>query len=442
MKKIEFISALNHLSDETVAESADAREVFVKKRRPYLKYAAVAACAAAVISAGALAAGRRNLAVSRNNIPATEDSAALTPADLESLPKISMSEPIYPEPEYVETVPPTGELPLLKVGLGEVSMGYEGYTVKDPAELDSGNPWEMLNITSDTTLPVYRQKMWRDYEENGKIEGADIDFMREAVEFYAVNLGLDPENIEVKDRGSSVSVSCEQDGVEVEVTVTDNFYYKAYISIDDGFGLPDGARVGFYHGATREEAENAAPYLLERYEWLLGHNDAGKTCVNGSEDGSCYVTMYHPLVGYELIPYDDGTMPEESEDDIIKSIINFSLNGVEFMDDGAIHINGIPGAFEEQFEKLGDYPVITPDEALRRIDEGKYLSTYLGDTFSAEDVVYTELVYRTDGIPYYKCYVSIENKQYGREDEYTALYVPAVADEYIDGSTPWDGSFN
>ncbi len=333
-------------------------------------------------------------------------------------------------------------LPKITPELGSVSAGFEGCSVSDISNLDGGSPWVELKITDQTTLPVYRQKLYRDYQDNGRIVGANTDFMVEAAKFYARGFGLDPAKVTLKDSGDSVSAVCEQDGVEIEVTVTDGMNYIAYIRLEDGFGLSEGAKVGFYNGAAREEAERAEAELLMRYEWLIGYNDAGRTEVIASEEDNCYVRMYHPLSGYEMIPYEDGTVPEDSPDDIIQSIINYSLNCIDFMDDGVIHIHGVIDGFFEQYEKLGDYPIITPEEALARIDSGRYLTTAAGSEKTSADVVYTELIYRSDGIPYYRCYVSLGGWQGVGAETYGAYYVPAVRDEYIDGSTPWDGRFN
>ena len=345
-------------------------------------------------------------------------------------------------------------LPILKIAPAEVSLGDEVYSAGGVSGLENGNPWGMLEISEGDTLPVYERVMSRNLELNGMIENVDRDFMREALRFYAIGFGFDPDEIEIEeDRltpeeleklsestrtelpeeyAEPTRMSFEKDGIKVEISVADGMYYRVDIGIDGGFKLRDGAKVGFYFGATRDEAEKAEAALWARYEWLLGNNDAGKTAVNGGQSENCFVTMYHPCVG-ELIPYDDGTLPELDRNDIVKTIINFSLNNIDFMDDGAIICYGIPGAFAKQYRKVGDYPMITPEEARALIDEGGYVWTAFEDSGrTAADVEYTELVYGRDGVPYYKFYCSAEGWRGCKAGDYGVYYVPAIAQEYIE----------
>ena len=345
-------------------------------------------------------------------------------------------------------------LPILKITPAEVSLGDEVYSAGDVSGLENGNPWGMLEISKGDTLPVYERVMSRNFEMNGMIENVDRDFMREALRFYAIGFGFDPDEIEIEeDRltpeeleklsestrielpeeyAEPTRMSFEKDGVEVEIYVTDGMFYRVDIGIDRGFELPEGAKVGFYFGASREEAENAEAALLTEYEWLIGNNDAGKTAVDSGESDRCFVTMYHPCVG-EFIPYDDGTLPEPDRNDIVKTIINFSLNNIDFMDDGDIFCYGIPNAFETQYRKVGDYPIITPDEALALIDEGGYVWTAFDESGrTAADVVRTELVYGRDGVPYYKFYCSADGWRGCTAGDFGVYYVPAIEQRFVE----------
>ncbi len=334
------------------------------------------------------------------------------------------------------------------------SLGDEIYSAGSVENLDSGNPWRQLEISEGDTLPVYERVMSRNMEQNGMIENVDRGFMREALRFYAIGFGFDPDKIVIEDNSLTpqelekisesartelpeeyaepTEMSFKEGGVEVDICVTDGMFYRVDIGIEKGFELPEGAKVGFYFGASREEAENAEAALLAEYEWLIGNNDAGKTAVNSGQSENCFVTMYHPCVG-EFIPYDDGTLPETDRNDIIKTIINFSLNNIDFMDDGTIYCYGIPNAFETQYRKVGDYPMITPEEALELLRSGSYVWTAFEDSGrGADDVEYTELIYGRDGVPYYKFYCSAEGWRGCEAGDYGVFYVPAIAPEYVD----------
>ena len=341
------------------------------------------------------------------------------------------------------------------VGRQEYSLGASGdlCSAKELSDPNRENLLDLIDFSEDITVPVYKRKMWRNLPLNGMIENVDRDFMREALRFYAIGFGFDPDSIEIEEDRlmpeelekieaatrselpeeycEPTRMSFEKYGVEVEIVVTDSMTYKVYINIADGFDLPEGAKVGFYYGASRSEAENAAPELLGKYEWLLGFNDAGRAYVNGAEDGNCYVSMYHPLAGYEYIPDEDGSVPKDSNEDVIRSVINKSLFGIDFIDDGAVHCSGIPGVFEAEYEKLGDYPMITPERALELLDEGKYVWTPFEETGkNSSDVEYIELVYGSDGVPYYKLYCNAAGWR-NSDGEYAAYCVPAVDPQYV-----------
>ncbi len=96
-------------------------------------------------------------------------------------------------------------------------------------------------------------------------------------------------------------------------------------------------------------------------------------------------------------------------------------------------------------EKIGDYPIITTDEASELLESGYYITTVpevMGE------VVSMELIYRTGMsddyyMPYYRFLIELPEAE--RENglkSYGAYYVPAVEQQYISDLTVWDGRFN
>ena len=357
-----------------------------------------------------------------------------------------------------------GISPLVITLENENGMGFESYSVDSIDKITDGNPWQKLDIKEGSTLPVFTRRMRRIIEDQGMIRGYDLDYMREQLRYYARGLGFDMNELIIEDDAMSAAaisqvrehegkfgntlpgdygmaekVWCEQNGIEISVDVY-GLRYRVIINFKNGYGLPDGANIGYYHDGTYEEAKKAADWLLERYEWLIGNNDAATAEVVASDN--YYVAFYHSLINGDFVPYEneDGTLTEYviPAANIETTFLNYNFDRVEFRDSRIWIFDR-----NASYQRIGDYPIITPEQALERIDAGKFLTTAPDVSKKSQDVEKIDLVYRSDGIPYYRCFVEISGYFENRDGKlYTVYYVPAVADEYIDGATMWDGSFN
>ena len=106
-------------------------------------------------------------------------------------------------------------------------------------------------------------------------------------------------------------------------------------------------------------------------------------------------------------------------------------------------------------EEIGQYPLISEEEAAEMLAAGEYITTvpaeYLSEDGITEDrILSCELEYRVSNIdafciPYYHYYVQLdrfpENYAEGLKD-YGGYWVPAVHPDYLDPDTVWDGRFN
>lgn len=104
-------------------------------------------------------------------------------------------------------------------------------------------------------------------------------------------------------------------------------------------------------------------------------------------------------------------------------------------------------------EKVGDYPIITVDEAAKLLCDGHYITSvpmeYTGNEFpKLQDVAKVELVYRcgrSEGtwFPYYRFYIPLTGliMKEGLTN-YGAFYVPAVEEQYIANMPIYSGQFN
>ena len=90
---------------------------------------------------------------------------------------------------------------------------------------------------------------------------------------------------------------------------------------------------------------------------------------------------------------------------------------------------------------MGEYEIISEDEARQRLEEGNYVSIMvteddaLGGAFSDENIILVELTYLTGSNcqyyqPYYCFYVELKSEIKGLCN-YGTFYVPALTDENL-----------
>ena len=481
MKKLDLSESLNHLSDELVSEAEAARTAEPRKRGSWIKYAALAACVVLAVAISVNAVRKSRIPV----VPEVIAPAPVTDPTVTASPEESTApttEPGVTEPtqstasdvtastqsftspkEQIYTLPSetgveddliTDDLPKIMPTLNVNGMGYEGYMAYDISELTNANPW-----TEDAeidTLPVYKNhNKW--YLANFP-ERTDHDKMVVILKHYAEMYGFDMENLEIIDGHAPADYSGDdldelfdeyfgipvpegvyqpmeiratQNGITVEV----DGEYGVSIWIDPEIALPD--EYSFDYCMSYEEAEKVSEYLKREYAGVIDI-DGPVTDISGG-NYNIYVDQ-----GHEIRFYDgSGTLREQ--------MINYNFRTVYFSgnSDGKLWL--IRYFRPNLGNKLGDYPIISADEALDMLIDGKYITTVPYDMPGAEYVRKVELIYRTGKyeeyyIPYYKFYVEIEAEGNMKEvyglNTYGAYYVPAVAPEYIDEMTVWDGRFN
>ena len=92
------------------------------------------------------------------------------------------------------------------------------------------------------------------------------------------------------------------------------------------------------------------------------------------------------------------------------------------------------------YEKIGDYPIVTMEKATQLLEECRYFTDVSGDFPEDGQIAAGELVYLDDGsrilIPYYQFFIALQ-EQAGKTTTYGAYYVPAVRGEYLDNLSIW-----
>lgn len=337
-------------------------------------------------------------------------------------------------------------LPMLAIEEGDAdAMGYEGYLAYDITDLISANPWNENALI--THLPVIKNK--RTYNGIQRVENPDYPRMERLLKETAESLGMDVENIPLTNDipdGETQKMIAEKMGGQVPegyfdigrlILEDDRYRVEAdtactvEVNFKTPVRLPEGYR--FEHHSGYEDALRAAEYIKKEYAELIGMKDP-VTCVAGG-DFNIYGEQ-----SYSISFYERGK-------DLTQDILNYHFDTVCFYpdDDGALFLvrkNGM-----DLSEVVGEYPVISPKEALALLEGGNYATTVPYPFKSKEHVKKAELVYRVGAweklfMPYYRFYVELpdEKLENGLKD-YGAYYVPAVEGKYIENMPVWDGGF-
>ncbi len=344
------------------------------------------------------------------------------------------------------------ELPMLTVsGNGNGGMGFEGHMAYDITELVNANPWtEDVEITH---LPVYKNLVR--FDERYNVMDADADRMREFLLDVAERLGADADTLTITDdapdeeerrrieeKYAAIGEDVPPDSFEPTRVIAETDGWKisvdrlicAAVTFDPMVELPEGYSFTFY--STYEEFREVAEYLMEEYRDFIGFDDPQIDIGDGSRD-------IYTRQKYSLQFFENGN-------DIIEKIVNYNFNWVSFSgsEESGLWLARVDRT--DLSEKVGDYPIITADEARKLLLNGNYITTVPYDITDAGDIAKVELIYRTGRheeyyMPYYRFYVEIPGNTFSIENgmkNYGVYYVPAVEGEYLENMPVWDGRFN
>ena len=401
--KAEHISdALNDLEDGIIEETDKLRETRRRRGGIWKRWAAAAACLCVVAAA------------------------------VVALPRLVRNDPdpIPTEPVHIDP----GLRPLqLPETLGG-GFGFEGILLYDISELGGLSPWnESMELTR---LPVYENGS---YHPAGLPVGLGEYAILERLEAAAQALGVESLELEYEWEGDSNGAMPAGTGPVTRITGhADGMKINAYadggvtIFFDGRLPLPEEYR--FTDDATDGEAEAVLNYLVRRFSDLLGFSRP-QTVLSGE-----YTYSGEFRRGFAV--YDGGA-------DSTEAILNYSFRSAAFLSDDDGNLMGI--RLEDDLScarELGDYPIITADEAKTLLQSGRYITSVPYELVGTEHVAGVELAYRngrTDEyfLPYYRFFVELpEEVRDNGLKTYGVYYVPAVWERYIANMSVYDGRFN
>lgn len=386
--------ALGEIDLKYVDEAANYRRARVRrKRRSFVKVFAAAACLVLAVYAAAQFA--------------LEGSPAAPTAD-PNLPKIELGDNMFD-------------------GAGAFNM-----YAPDFSEYPTGNPWsEDMGLA---TLPVYANAVHHaSYEQNRVPLNADREAMYALLDNLIAALGYDEGGFEVTESYENTMPGMEE-GVDYLSSITAEGD-EAYISVGAdmvasiSFKTPVELPVDF-DSTSPEKCAAAGESVSQLFANLLGFENPRVAVSGGDVD-------YNGGRSYSVCVYDAG------EDDT-GTVVNYNLQSAELYPSEDGGLGGILLYRRDLSQKVGDYPLISVDEARELLLNGGELPDTL-ETLSGDDIVGVELIYQANEYdeyfaPYYRFWLRVENESVIEALDglaaFTWYYVPAIEPQYIESYAP------
>ncbi len=321
-------------------------------------------------------------------------------------------------------------------GLNSPTISYsDDFSYSELNERKS--PW---NGAALETMPVYMSSA----------TDLDLEHMYKYMRSVAAAFGISEDELEITETGypdetnESYRKIMEEQGVPEEEIIRElertrrismqftevtgkaegiEFHLRADYTMEIIFTTPVEIpeEYNFTESASEEEKAEVLNYLIGKYNKALGYNK--------------------PAFRYERMSYETFYHVYDSDGELEQQIANYSLNYAAFSetDDGSgklerIFINSIAGC-----EKLGDYPIMTPEQAEAILKSTKYDDN---DRMPQDanilkvDLTYNNNIGSTGLIPYYDFYVESDGKTDPGKDVYCTVYsIHAVPEEFIDMET-------
>ena len=406
-----FTDALGEVDDKYVTEALSYKKS--KRGRKYIFTFAAAACILLVV-----AAGDRFLTG-----PAPDENAD------RHLSKAEASE--------------SGE----SSGNGGPGIGLWMY---DFDEYEMASPWtEDMNFEN---LPVYKNLS---YHKAGAPIGLSEEEMEKRFMAAAKALGLDFQSREavtetypdyLNDMKETEWVT-KITGTTEDTTLTVYANGETEVKFEPAIKLP--GNYNFTYGNTSDgEAREVLDYLCGEYSDLIGFDEARKITwnsygISSDLDDDDEITNSYPVVDRQ---YQVTDISGEGAERLLNT--NFRKATFAPYDDNSLWIIRVYDVYDS-LEKLGDYPLISIDEAREKLQKGESAMIGTDEKYPVEDmskVVGIELSYKYSvldeyTLPYYVFWVETGEIQFGLK-QYSPIYVPAIEEEYLSDIPTYDGSFN
>lgn len=373
---------------------------------------------------------------------------------------------------------PSSTLPILSMqNVAEMAFGWGGMTPLRATDVSQiiGNPPDISNMQLDT-LPVFRSPMYHlGHWSEFAIDTRQTDQMLVEIERIAATFGLSMEDahditfLTVQDRlGSFREIAYYSDWVLSATGHWDNIRIQAsntnlphnisiHFSNLNDFPMPPGFTNSFEwefaaHDITNQQTFEMAEFFLQYFAAAIGFTSPTVDITHSSysldidEDGTVTGFVRH-FMWNSFGAYDMGNC-------YVSAILGYNFNrvyfvpGRDFENDPRVHtMVYITRPDFMLSHKIGNYPVISLEEATQLLLAGQYISAvdieHLGYPCK-ERIARVDIVYLTHWqdifMPFYRFTVELyipwwDYELYTKHEMRTFgwFFVPAVNGEFLEG---------
>lgn len=314
-------------------------------------------------------------------------------------------------------------LPKLTINENMGDYGFEGFLAYDAKELSDGNPWSEKDRLE--TLPVFRNPVT--YDEAGQpIHGSSGEQMMKNASDTAKSMGLAIDSVSMGPGGDAAVAVCGN------VTIHAEANGGIRIVFEDSAQLPEKYHFT-YDDTTLQQAQDVLQYLLSEYQ-----------AASGLKLPSLSLFGDYNINAQRTFSYDAF----ESEGGYTQKILGYNFNRISFSpnDEGKLWI--IDRYKADLSQKIGNYPIITAQEARKLLIQKKYITSVPEKMPGEKMIAGVSLIYRTSQydkvfMPYYRFLVELPSMKLDNGlKTFGAFYVPAVEEAYLNNMPRWNGNFN
>lgn len=347
----------------------------------------------------------------------------------------------------LENIDKLNSMPEIDIDLSFGGFGFEGILAYDISEFVSNGVWNpSKNISA---LPIYKNLAHTKYSgiEPYLSEKELLNFawdiankLGTTIRYYDCEYidphAFDPDSGFTGKEIQSLTATTPKHIIRISGGGRVSIKFVEPVPLPESYSLA-------YSQENNDNAILTIEYLCREYSELLGYTEVG---YSSPIEYNIYDEIHRSYCAYDISGATD------TEDVLSSCFIGNSFVG---NDTGTaleyIHMSGYNLL---SAELLGNYPIISYDEAKQMLIDGKYLTTvpneYLNNgRILGTDIRQSVLKYRfgsSDSVymPYYVFYVLLENAPGELPDDlntYGVYYVPAVSPAYYNEQPKWGGQF-